>query len=146
MGWPPRLAFALLIFTVPVGAQTVSTQDALPDKPTPRSNFITRSFYDRPVAILAEIDAGAAACDDFATRRMIDHGGYERNPLIRPFVHNSGTLAAETVCEMWVAAFVAERMRHSRHASLRKVWWLPQDLNTTARLYGGINSTVLVTQ
>jgi len=152
MGLPARIALVLLLFTAGVEAQTVSSQalmpdkDTLPDKPTPRGNFLTRPFYDKPVAIFAEIDTGAAAWDDFATRRVIDHGGYERNPLMRPFVHNSGMLAAETVCEMWVAAFLGDRMRHSRHGVLRNAWWLPQALNTAARLYGGINSTVLLTR
>lgn len=145
MGFPARIFLVLLLFAARASAQAVPAQDALPEKPSPpKGNFLTRPFYDKPVLILAEIDTGAATWDDFATRRVISTGGYERNPLIRPFVHNSGTLAAETVCEMWVAAFVADRMRHSRHAVLRKAWWLPQALNSSARLYGGINNTVLL--
>jgi hypothetical protein len=143
---PARIALILVLFAVPVGAQVVPSQDVLPDKPAPHGNFFTRPFYDKRVAILAEIDAGAATWDDFASRRVIDHGGYERNPLMRPFVHNSGTLAVETVGEMWLAAFVADRMKRSHHTVLSKVWWLPQILNTSAKLYGGINSTILLLQ
>jgi hypothetical protein len=139
-----RLALALVLFAAPVGAQVVSSQDVLPDKPAPQGNFLTRPFYDIHVVVLAEIDAGAATWDDVATRWVLDRGGYERNPLMRPFVHNSGTLAAETVGEVWLAAFVADRMKRSRHTVLRKTWWLPQVLDTSARLYGGINSTVLL--
>jgi hypothetical protein len=134
----------LVLFAVPVGAQVVPSHDVLPDKPAPRGNFLTRPFYDKHVAILAEIDAGAAIWDDFAARRVIEHGGYERNPLMRPFVHNSGTLVVETIGEVWLMAFVADRMKHSDHAVLRKTWWLPQALNISAKLYGGINSTVLL--
>lgn len=140
------IALALVLFAAPVGAQVVSCKDVLPDKPAPHGNFITRPFYDIHVRVLAEIDAGAATWDDVASRRVLDRGGYERNPLMRPFVHNSGTLAAETAAEVWLAAFVADRMKRSRHIVLRKTWWLPQILDTSARLYGGINNTVLLGQ
>lgn len=144
MVWPARIAFALLLFTVPVGAQVLTAQQLLPDKPAPRGNFLTRPFYDNHVLILTEVDAGAALWDDFASRRVIRRGGYERNPLMRPFVHNSGTLAAETIGEVWLVAFVADRMKHSQHAVLRKTWWLPQVLNISAKIYGGINSTAIL--
>jgi hypothetical protein len=139
-----RIVLVLAFFAAPVGAQVIASQEVLPDKPAPRGNFFTRPFYDKHVAVLAEINAGAAMWDDFAAKRVIDHGGYERNPLMRPFVHNSGTLAVETIGEVWLMAFIADRMKHSDHAVLRKTWWLPQTLNISAKLYGGINSTVLL--
>jgi hypothetical protein len=144
MVWPARIALALLLFTAPVRAQDLAAQAVLPDKPTPKGNFLTRPFYDRQVMVLTEINAGTAIWDDLATRMVINRGGYERNPLLRPFVHNSGTLAAETVAEVWLTAFVADRMKHSSRAILRKTWWLPQALNISAKLYGGINSTILL--
>ncbi len=146
MVWPARLAFALLLFTAPVRAQVLSAQDVLPDKPAPRGNFLTRPFYDSHVAVLAEVNAGAALWDDIASRRIIERGGYERNPLMRPFVHNSGTLAVETIGEVWLVAFVADRMKHSPHPVLRKTWWLPQTLNISAKIYGGINSTAILSR
>jgi hypothetical protein len=144
MTWCVRIALVLVLFAVPVGAQSLSPQDVLPDKPSPQPNLFTRPFHDIHILVLAEIDAGTATWDDVATRRMLDRGGYERNPLMRPFVHNSGTLALETVGEVWVAAFVADRMKRSSHAYLRKTWWLPQVLDATARIYGGINNTLLL--
>lgn len=149
------LLLPLLLFTSLLGAQVVSAQDPLPDKPVPaqdaqpdkpipRGNFLTRPFYDKPVAVLAEVNAGTATWDDVATHVILDRGGNERNPLMRPFVHNSGTLAAETVGEVWLMAFVADRMKHSHHAVLRKTWWLPQAVDISAKVYGGINSAVLL--
>ena len=146
MVWPARIAFALLLFAAPVGAQVLTAQQLLPDKPAPRGNFLTRPFYDNHVLILTEVDAGAALWDDLASRRVIERGGYERNPLMRPFVHNSGTLAAETIGEVWLMAFVADRMKHSQHAVLRKTWWLPQVLNISAKIYGGINNTAILSR
>ena len=146
MVFPARIALLLVLFAVPVGAQVVPSQDVLPDKPVPRGNFLTRPFYDKKVRLLAEMNAGAAVMDDVASRKVIESGGYERNPLMRPFVHNSGTLAVETVGEVWLMAFVADRMKHSDHAILRKTWWLPQALNISAKLYGGINSTAILSR
>jgi hypothetical protein len=146
MVFTSRIALALLLFTAPVGAQVLPAQDVLPDKPAPRGNFLTRPFYNQSVTVLAEINGGAATWDDFASRRVLDRGGYERNPLMRPFVHNSGTLAAQTVGEVWLSAFVADRMRRSHLAVLRKTWWLPQALSISAKIYGGINGTVLLSR
>lgn len=143
---PARIAIVLLLVTAPAMAQELPVQELLPDKPAPQGNFLTRPFYDKQVKILAEINAGAAILDDISTRMVIENGGYERNPLMRPFVHNSGTLAAETVGELWLAAFVADRMKHSRHTLLRKTWWLPQTLSISAKVSGGIYNSVLLTR
>jgi hypothetical protein len=128
-----------------VGPDTaLPIKNVLPDKPAPQGNFFTRPFYDKKVRLFTEINAGAAILDDIASRKVIEAGGYERNPLMRPFVHNSGTLAAESVAEVWLMAYVADRMKHSSHAALRKTWWLPQTLNISAKVSGGIyNSTLL---
>lgn len=157
-----RVAFVLLLVPAFVRAQELPTQSAppdkelpenalpskgvLPDKPTPQGNFLTRPFYDKKVRLLAEINAGAAILDDVASRKVIEAGGYERNPLMRPFVHNSGTLAVESVGEVWLMAFVADRMKHSSHPILRKTWWLPQTLNISAKVSGGIYNAVLLGQ
>ncbi|HXP79793.1 MAG TPA: hypothetical protein VN976_07800 [Verrucomicrobiae bacterium] len=143
---PARIVIALLFIAAPVMAQELPAQELLPDKPAPQGNFLTRPFYDKHVTLLAEINAGAAILDDVPTRMVIENGGYERNPLMRPFVHNSGTLVAETVGELWLAAFVADRMKHSRHALLRKTWWLPQALSISAKVSGGIYNSVLLSR
>jgi hypothetical protein len=148
---------ALLLVSAPVGAQELPAQiglpdnelpikKGLPDKPAPRGKFLTRPFYDKKVRLLAEINAGAAVWDDVASRKVIEGGGYERNPLMRPFVHNSGTIAVESVGEVWLMAFVADRMKHSNSSILRKTWWLPQTLNISAKVTGGVYNTVLLSR
>jgi hypothetical protein len=139
-----RIMLALVVFTAPVGAQRVRTENVLPDKPAPRVNFFTRPFYDKPVAGLAMIQGGAVTWDFVTTRMMIARGGYENNPIMRPFVHNSGTFAAETVVQVWFSAFIADRMKHSRSPVLRKTWWLPQVVNISSGLSGGIYNTSML--
>jgi hypothetical protein len=175
MALPARIALALLLCAAPVAAQqltdqnpapsatmastvpdstelpvstarSASIQPVKPDKPQPRGNFFTRPFYDKNIRLLAEMNMGAAVLDDVTSRMVIERGGYERNPLMRPFVHNSGTVAAESVAEVWLMAFVADRLKRSEHSLWRKVWWLPQTVNITAKVSGGIYNSVLLTQ
>ena len=149
MIFPARIALAVLLLTAPVGAQELTAPNVLPvkpDKPALQGNFLTRPFYDKKVRLLAEVNGGAAIMDDIASRKVIEGGGYERNPLMRPFVHNSGTLAAESVAEVWLMAFVGDRMKHSHYGLLRKTWWLPQTLNISAKVSGGIYNSVLLTR
>ncbi len=144
----------MFLAAVPVGAQQIPAQNllpeikaqALPEKPQPRGNFLTRPFYDPKVRLLAEINAGGAVVDDVSSRLVIEEGGVERNPLMRPFVHNSGTLAVESVAEIWAMAFLGNWMKHSSHSILRKTWWLPQTINTAAKVSGGIYNSVLLTR
>ena len=150
MGWSARITLILLLSAGSVAAQELPAQNlrpeikALPDKPAPQGNFITRPFYDKKIRLLAEVNAGGAVWDDISSRMVIERGGYERNPLMRPFVHNSGTLAAESVVEVWAMAYVADWMKRSRHPLLRKTWWLPQTLNLSAKVTGGIYNTHLL--
>jgi hypothetical protein len=141
MAHPARFLFIVFLFAVPAVAQDQLAQEApaqdvpaqnllakqeLPDKPSPQGNIVTRPFYDKRVRLLAEINAGAALWDDIATRMVINRGGFERDPFMRPFVHNSGTLAVETVGEVWVVAFLGDWMKHSSHPPS------PQDLVAAA--------------
>lgn len=170
MAFPARIALAVLLLAAPAAAQellpnqnvapdnampsdsvapnsnALPNSSLLPDKPAPQGNFFTRPFYDKKVRLLAELNAGAAVMDDVASRMVIESGGYERNPLMRPFVHNSGTLAVESITEVWLMAYVGDRMKHSSHPLLRKTWWLPQTLNFSAKVSGGIYNSVLLTR
>lgn len=121
-------------------------QPAKPDKPEPRGNFFTRPFYDKQIRVLAEANTAAAVMDDISSRLVISSGGYERNPLMRPFVHNSSTLAVESVGEVWLMAYLADRMKRSSHPLLRKTWWVPQVANITAKVTGGLYNSVLLAQ
>jgi hypothetical protein len=170
MAYPARIALFLLLLAAPAAAQELlpvqsvtpdvapasdaatpnsavpPSSSLLPEKPAPQGNFITRPFYDKNVRLLAEMNAGAAVMDDVASRMVIENGGYEQNPLMRPFVHNTGTLVVESVTEVWLMAYIGNRMKHSSHPLLRKTWWLPQTLNISAKVSGGIYNSVLLTR
>lgn len=132
----------LLLIAAPVRGHATPDNDALVDKPVPRGNFLVRPFHDKPVAILAAIQVATVTWDNVTTRISENRGSFELNPLMRPFAHNSASLIAEGASSVWLSAFVANRMKHSRSIVLRKTWWLPQVVNFTFPLYGGIHNTV----
>jgi hypothetical protein len=134
----------LLLFTAPVRGYATPDKDALVDKPIPRGNFLVRPFRDKPVAILAAIQVATVTWDNATTRISENRGSFEMNPLMRPFAHNSASLIAEGAASVWLSAFVADRMKHSRSIVLRKTWWLPQVVNFSFPLYGGIHNTVVL--
>jgi hypothetical protein len=132
----------LLLLGAPVRGDAIPDKDALVEKPVPRGNFLIRPFHDKPIAILAAIQVATVTWDNVTTRISESRGSFELNPLMRPFAHNSASLIAEGAGSVWISAFVADRMRHSRNIVLRKTWWLPQVVNLTFPLYGGIHNTV----
>ena len=136
------LILVLLLFAAPVRGQAIPAQDTLPDKPVPRGNFLVRPFHDKPVAILAAIQVGAVTWDNVTTRISENRGNIEINPIMRPFAHNSASLALEGAGVVWLSAFVADRMKYSRSVVLRKTLWLHQVVNITLPLYGGIHNPV----
>jgi hypothetical protein len=104
---------------------------------------LCQALRDRPVVILSAVQTSAIAYDYTQTRlNMLTPDGVEHDALMRPFVHNSGTLAVEGAAEILLAGYVAEKMKHSRHSVIRKVWWLPQTLNVAWHLSGAISSTL----
>jgi len=132
----------LLLFAAPVRGHATPDKDALADKPVPRSNFLVRPFHDKPVAILAAIQVATVTWDNVTTRISENRGSFELNPLMRPFAHNSASLIAEGASSVWLSAFVSDRMKHSRRTLLRRTWWLPQVVNLSSPLFGGIHNTV----
>lgn len=88
--------------------------------------------------------SGAAAFDAWSTRRAISGGyGTESNPLLRPFSHSNAMYAATQVSPL-VMDFVGRKMMTSRHAMLRRLWWLPQSAGMTFSVMAGINNVTLV--
>lgn len=70
-------------------------------------------FWTRYTIALLAVDAAAKATDSFATRKNIDGGGDEYNPLARPFVHTPGvqfaSMAAFFGAEIGVAYWLHRR-------------------------------------
>jgi hypothetical protein len=94
------------------------------------------ALHDKSVLVLSGIQAAAVSYDQVMTREGIDHGGVEINPLSRPFVHSNAAMTAGSVAEVFGTMYIAEKMRHSKHAVLRDTWFLLPLVPTAAHAWG----------
>jgi hypothetical protein len=78
-------------------------------------------FWTKSTMALVALDGAAKAADSYATRKNIDGGGEEYNPLARPFVHTPAvqvaSMAAMFGAEV-VAAYWLHKRRHDHMAHL----------------------------
>jgi hypothetical protein len=109
------------------------------------SASLCRAIHSRPIVALGAGQAVALLADGDLTRRNIKQGGMEVDPLARVFI---GTHPAwprmvpmgivQTAAGMWLA----QKMKSSRHAWLRRWWWLPQTAGIAGNAQGFIYSYV----
>jgi hypothetical protein len=82
---------------------------------------------------------GAATFDAWSTRLVISKQGQELNPLLRPFAGNPSLYAAVQVGPL-LFDYAGRRMMTSQHGWMRRTWWLPQVLSTTASFVSGTHN------
>lgn len=74
-------------------------------------------FWTRSTIALMTLDGAAKAADSFATRRNINDGGEEHDPLARPFVHTTGVQVVATAALFGVEVVTAYILRR-RHENV----------------------------
>jgi len=86
-------------------------------------NFAQRRVW----AVLTTASLGAAAADVHCTLQILHEGGYETDPLARPFT-NLPAPAYATAAMLGAAGidWIGLRMQSSRHLWIRRLWWAPQ--------------------
>lgn len=89
---------------------------------------------------MAGLEHGAAAFDAWSTRVSITSGhGKELNPLMRPFAGSAAIYGAiqvaPTMTDLW-----ARKLMHSKNSTFRKLWWLPQAVETAGFMLSGANN------
>jgi hypothetical protein len=113
---------------------------ALPDKPEPRPARIVAG--KRAWLLLALAQHGAAGFDAYTTRRAVDEGHPELDPLIRPFAHSPAIYPAIQVGPA-LLDFLGYRMMTSRRRWARRIWWLPQAVATAGFIWAGAHNLSL---
>ncbi len=88
---------------------------------------------------LALAQHGAAVFDAWSTRLALSRGAQELNPMLKPFAGNSSIYAAAQAGPA-LLDLLSHRMMTSRHAVLRKTWWIPQLAGAAASLTAGIQN------
>jgi hypothetical protein len=79
-----------------------------------RGDLAASRFWTLPTIALIALDGAAKAADGFATRKNIDGGGDEYDPLARPFVHTTSVQVVATGV-LFGAEVAAAYWLHRRH-------------------------------
>jgi hypothetical protein len=89
--------------------------------------------------MLSIAEHSAATFDAYSTRRAIESGAHEADPVMRPFANSPGIYAAIQVCPL-VFDFAARKMQRSQNDFVRHTWWLPQAVGTGVYLFSGAHN------
>jgi hypothetical protein len=88
---------------------------------------LCQTLHDRPVLVLAGVQASLSYFDSVQTVDWLKTQGYkESDPLARPFVHNPAALYALDGAGAIGTAWLAHRMRTSHNRWAHRLWWMPQ--------------------
>jgi NADPH:quinone reductase-like Zn-dependent oxidoreductase len=79
-----------------------------------RADLAASRFWTPGTIALVVLDGAAKAADSFATRRNLDAGGKEDNPLARPFVHTPPVQVTATAA-LFGAEIATAYLLHRRH-------------------------------
>jgi hypothetical protein len=122
-----KISFVMLVLAVlacnmhaqdmhaPEASAEFAVQSALAVHPFIAREDLRRSrFWTRSTIALVTFDGVAKATDSFATRKNIDGGGEEYNPLARPFVHTAGVQVVSTLA-LFGAEIAMAYVLHQRH-------------------------------
>jgi hypothetical protein len=84
--------------------------------------------------------SGAATFDAWTTRHAIaTQGAVELDPLLKPFAGNSSLFAAIQVAPA-LLDYAGKKMMYSRHAWVRRVWWVPQSASFVSSIFCGAHN------
>jgi hypothetical protein len=112
----------------------VITNDYRPMRPIAVRDHSRRNFF-----LMAAVGSAAASFDAYTTRRAVQQGAVEMNPLLKPFVNSNGLYAAIQVSPV-IMDVVAYKLQHSENRFAHHMWWLPQALGTGVSLSAGVHN------
>ena len=88
---------------------------------------------------LTAMNHTAAFVDAYSTRRAVQRGAQELNPLMKPFA-DSNAMYAATQFVPFGMDYLGHRMMKSSNPVVRKLWWVPQTASTAASIAAGIHN------
>jgi len=122
--------------TAPVAAQPMILSNQMSSsKSCAHFGDFCRAVRDRQIVLLAAGQSAALLYDGVTTRQFLNRGYVEIDPFARVFIGRKPTWGrmapmgmVQVAAEMWLA----ERMKTSRNRWVRRLWWLPQTIGTSA--------------
>ena len=130
-----RVAHASAIDTQ--GLSTIRIPET--DAPKPQHFEVESLPSRRAWMALSFAQSGAAAFDAYSTRRALNSGAHEVDPMMRPFAGSPGIYAAIQVGPV-LLDIAARHMQRSQNRVLRHTWWLPQTVSTGVYLFSGVHN------
>jgi hypothetical protein len=110
------LVLAAIVMAMAVIMRAQDVRRAFVAHPHITGEDLAASRYWTPSRIaLVTLDAAAKAADSLATRENLDTGGYEHDPLARPFVHNTAVQVASMAAMLGgeiATSYLLHRRRH----------------------------------
>jgi hypothetical protein len=104
----------------------------LPDQPKPNKTLW------KGLAVLGQ---AAAAADVASTIDVLNHGGYEADPLAKPLAGLPKPMyAATSAAIVGGVSYLGLKMQESRR--FHKVWWVPQVLQIAINSTGALHNSV----
>ena len=105
---------------------------SLPDQPKPNKTLW------KGLAVLGQ---AAAAADVASTIDVLNHGGYEADPLAKPLAGlPKPAYAATSAAIVGGVSYLGLKMQESRR--FHKVWWVPQVLQIAINSTGALHNSV----
>jgi hypothetical protein len=97
------------------------------------------ALHDGPVFVLMTAQTTAVFADGITTKQSVSRGNVEIDPVTRVLIGRRPTWgrmaplgAVQVVAETWLA----QRMKTSRHAWIRRLWWMPQTIGIVGNTWG----------
>jgi hypothetical protein len=110
------LVLAAMVMAMAVIVRAQDARSAFVAHPHVTAGDLASSRFWTPSRIaLVAFDAAAKAADSLATRENLDTGGYEHDPLARPFVHNTAVQVASMAAMLGgeiATSYLLHRRRH----------------------------------
>lgn len=141
-----------------VAPTSLSKPEAQPAAPIvePPTNFLSTDVYNPPPPqlllwdeppvthralwlVLSATEHGSATYDAWSTRRALESGRVEADPIMRPFAGSPAIYGAIQIIPIGLD-YLARRLQRSSGWT-RHVWWVPQSLATATFLFSGSYNT-----
>lgn len=84
----------------------------------------------------------AATFDAWTTRRSVNSGNVEADPMLKPFAHSDSIYGAIQGTPL-VFDFLSRRMQRSDRPVVRRFWWVPQTAMASVSIYCGAHNLAI---
>jgi len=100
---------------------------------------VRQEYSRRNWVLLVAASSAAATWDAYTTRKAIQQGAIELDPLMKPFANSNSLYAAIQISPV-VMDLVAYKMQRSENPVVHRIWWLPQALGTGVSLNAAVHN------